>query len=87
MLKPGLKRRKTAREAQNERDQLRMRETQLNERVASLLQMEEELLNARQAADNNRGAYDQLTRLISKGKIHQRPDGTCYADGDDPEQE
>ena len=69
MLKVGTKRRRTTEQVKTEREEARIKEQTLQDRLVQIQRTEQEL-------NNEKGAADILTGFIKQGLVKQDPDGS-----------
>jgi hypothetical protein len=69
MLKVGSKRRRTTNEITEEKEEARVRQTDIETKLASLAAMQEEVARLKQQSEANQSASDILNDLASKQKI------------------
>ena len=87
MLKIGSKRRRTRTEIEEEKEEARLRELDIQEKLAALAQMQVDFADLKARADQNQAANDVMQDLASKKKILFNSQGDVYIPGiDDPDQ-
>ena len=86
MLTVQSKRRKTKQQIVAEKLHAQEEEVQIQQKLASIEALEAQLEEAKADALNNKGAYVQLTGLISKGHVVQDQEGNCFAKNDQPDE-
>jgi hypothetical protein len=85
MLKAGSKRRRTTNEIKEEKEEARLRQTDVETKLASLAAMQEEVARLMAQAEAIQSASDILNDLASKRKIFINDVGDVLIPGqDDP---
>ena len=76
LLKAGSKRRRTKAEMAEQLEIEQLSNVLEAEREDKIKQLEIQLLQAQQEAEENKGAFDALTELVEKGEIRKEEDGS-----------
>ena len=76
MLKLGTKRRRTTNQVKAQKEEARLKEESVAQKLAQFAQLQRELEEARALAQNNKNAADILNDLYSQGHVVAGPDGS-----------
>lgn len=78
MLKAQSKRRRTKQQVDIDKQAADEKEVEIQRKIAEVNRLRAERNALAEEVDNNKGAYIQLTGLISKGHVVQDKEGNCH---------